>query len=747
MKMWRNILIFIFNFCLLANAKIDNQRKSYIVYMGELPKDTRFLRSNHNNILKQTIGSKFGSLARKPRVLHSYEKSFNAFMAKLLPEEADILSRREDVISVFPNTIRQLRTTRSWDFIGMPLNVTRKRQVESDIIVGVIDTGIWIESPSFNDEGFGPPPAKWKGKCDKGVNFTKCNNKVIGAQYFNLQGAGDIDRITPADFEGHGTHTASTVSGIPVPGTSLYGLGEGTVRGGVPSARIAIYKACWSTGCSDSDVLAAFDAAISDGVDLISLSVGGLSGDFFQDSIAIGAFHALKKGILTSCAGGNSGPEFGTIENVAPWIFTVGATSTDRKLETDGMLGNGVAISGISINTFEPTEKWFPLTSGTLAEVENANYHGNSSACDYGTLEESKVKGKIVYCLGSNQQDYYIKGLKGSGTIILSDKMTDVPFLTYLSSTSINNTNAALVQKYINSTKSPQAVIYKTRTVNSITAPFIPSFSSRGPQKVSLNILKPDISAPGLSILAAYTELNTLSGDKYEDNRIVKYIFDSGTSMACPHVAAAAAYVKSFHLDWSPAAIKSALMTTAKPMKIRPVGAELASGSGQINPRKALNPGLIYDLDINSYISYLCKEGYNSTNIALLTGNRKYNCSTIPKAKGVDGLNYPSMHLQLQHANESDISAVFYRTVTYVGNGKAVYKAKVRGPKCLSINVVPNILSFSKINEKKSFRVELNGKFVSKKTWVISSSLVWGGKKPYVKSPILVYRPLLNDMY
>ncbi|KAJ8537640.1 hypothetical protein K7X08_014180 [Anisodus acutangulus] len=243
--------------------------------------------------------------------------------------------------------------------------------------------------------------------------------------------------------------------------------------------------------------------------------------------------------------------------------------------------------------------------------------------------EKRKVKGEIVYSLGSSQQDSTIKYLKGAGAIIVSDKMTHVAFPTYLSATDINTTYAA----------------------------------------------QPDIAAPGLSILVAYSGLTSLNGDSSEGKRIVKYYVESGTSMACPHVAAAAAYVKSFRPDWSPAAIKSALMTTStifytsqtyttKSMKIRPVGAELASGSGQINPRKAINPGLIYDLDFDSYISYFCKEGYNSTNIALLTGSKKYKCSSIPKAKGADGLNYPSMHLQLQHANESDISAIFYRTVT-----------------------------------------------------------------------------------
>ncbi|KAK4348360.1 hypothetical protein RND71_031115 [Anisodus tanguticus] len=146
-------------------------------------------------------------------------------------------------------------------------------------------------------------------------------------------------------------------------------------------------------------------------------------------------------------------------------------------------------------------------------------------------------------------------------------------------------------------------------------------------------LLQPDIAAPGLSILVAYSGLTSLNGDSSEGKRIVKYYVESGTSMACPHVAAAAAYVKSFRPDWSPAAIKSALMTTTKSMKIRPVGAELASGSGQINPRKAINPGLIHGLDFDPYISYFCKEGYNSTNIALLTGSKKYQVFKHTKSK------------------------------------------------------------------------------------------------------------------
>lgn len=149
------------------------------------------------------------------------------------------------------------------------------------------------------------------------------------------------------DTEGHGTHTASTAAGNVVNGASLYGLAQGTAKGAVPSARIAAYKVCWSVGCQDMDMLAAFDAAIADGVDVISVSIGGPSRIYFEDSMAIGAFHAIKKGIMTVCAAGNYGPDTSTIQNVAPWIFTAAASSIDRQFETDVTLGNGVTAKVI----------------------------------------------------------------------------------------------------------------------------------------------------------------------------------------------------------------------------------------------------------------------------------------------------------------------------------------------------------------------------------------------------------------
>ena len=167
-------------------------------------------------------------------------------------------------------------------------------------------------------------------------------SKIIGAKYYRTDGLFEENDIASArDSGGHGTHTASTAAGGLVGQASLMGLGSGTARGGVPSARIAVYKICWVDGCDDADILAAFDDAIADGVDIISLSVGGSTArHYFNDSIAIGSFHAMRNGILTSCSAGNDGPDLATISNFSPWTVSVAASTTDRMFLTNVKLGN-----------------------------------------------------------------------------------------------------------------------------------------------------------------------------------------------------------------------------------------------------------------------------------------------------------------------------------------------------------------------------------------------------------------------
>ncbi|XP_019430129.1 PREDICTED: subtilisin-like protease SBT4.15 [Lupinus angustifolius] len=743
-KMLQNLVLpLLFIFCLhslptLIQGNQHDQRKPYIVYMGELPvAKTYAVEDHHHNMLATAIGDK--RMARESKI-HSYRKSFNGFVARLLPHEAEKLQEEDNVVSVFPNTYRKLHTTRSWDYLGMPLKVERRSNIESHIIVGVLDTGIWIDCPSFNDEGYGPPPRRWKGKCMTGANFTHCNNKVIGAKYFNLDKEGEaVENPSPTDDQGHGTHTASTAAGVAVKDASLYGIGKGTARGGVPSARVAMYKVCWSIGCSDMDMLAGFDEAIADGVNFISVSIGGPSRDFFSDPIAIGAFHAMRRGVLTSCSAGNDGPQPMTVENVAPWILTVAASSIDRQFTTTVNFGDGKNAIGLSINTFAPEKKMYPLINGALAAniTGDNDFFGSASSCDYGTLSKDKVVGRIVYCTGGmGSQDQTIHEYGGAGVIIGLEEEIDASYTTIIPGTFVDaNKVGKNIDLYINTTKNAQAIIQKTET-RRVPAPFVASFSSRGPQVITPNILKPDLTAPGLDILAAYSKMVSLTGYT-EDTRFDVFNILSGTSMACPHATAAAAYVKSFHPDWSPAAIKSALMTTATP--IRDNLAELATGSGQIDPVKAVHPGLVYDISVNSYIAFLCKQGYNSTNIGILIGTKGFNCATIKPPPGSDGINYPSMHIQLENT-DSSISAEFYRTVTNVGYGSSTYKAKVIAPKGLSVEVIPDTLQFNGLHQDHTFKVVLKGPPMSEETMLLSALLEWSDSRHSVRSPILVFK-------
>ncbi|XP_021817384.1 cucumisin-like [Prunus avium] len=293
-------------------------------------------------MIQNVVGS--SNIEQEPLLLYSYNRSFNGFAAKLTEEEAQKMAGMAGVVSVFPSGKQKLHTTRSWNFIGFQENVKRST-VESNIIVGMIDSGVWPESASFSDAGFGPPPKKWKGTCQGSSNFT-CNN---GGRPFV---EGDIK--SPRDSDGHGTHTASTEAGNSVSKASLFGLGSGTARGGVPSAHIAVYKVGWSDGICDDDILAAFDDAIADGGDILSVSLGPTSpDDYFRTTVTIGAFHALRKGILSSTSAGNEGPDLKTVTGFAPWCLSVAATTTDRKFVTKVQLGNQ-KIYEVPKNLIEP---------------------------------------------------------------------------------------------------------------------------------------------------------------------------------------------------------------------------------------------------------------------------------------------------------------------------------------------------------------------------------------------------------
>ncbi|WCJ19699.1 Subtilisin-like protease [Euphorbia peplus] len=694
--------------------------------MGERPKGEFSTSILHSSMLQKVIGS-----GGSDYLLHSYHRSFNGFAAKLTQEEKQKMAGMEGVVSVFLSQKKKLHTTRSWNFMSFSVNATRSTN-ESNIIVGMLDTGVWPEAQSFNDEGFGPPPSKWKGTCQGNSNFT-CNNKIVGARYYHSGREFHPEEFaSPRDSEGHGTHTASTVAGEVVSQASLLGLASGTARGGVPSARIAVYKICWLDGCSEADILAAFDDAIADGVDIISLSVGGWPMDYFEDSIAIGAFHSMKNGILTSNSAGNEGPFAESVSNCSPWSLSVGASTIDRKFVTELKLGNGAVYEGVSVNTFLPKNTTYPIISADNAlNTSNGNTGPSSSFCSQDSLNKTMIEGKIVLCSdGFDHGDAAAIGALGIVSFI--GVYPDVAFTYAVPVSTLSSSNITDVLMYLNSTSAPTATILKSIEPKDEFAPYVGSFSSRGPSPITKDILKPDLTAPGVDILAAWSEATTVTGSE-GDNRVVPYNIISGTSMSCPHASGAAAYVKSFHPTWSPAAIKSALMTTAYPMDSSlNTDAEFAYGSGHINPAMAMDPGLVYDAGELDFVKFLCGQGYNSTQLQLVTGDSSA-CSEQINGTVWD-LNYPSFAVSVLPGE--NVTRDFHRTVTNVGSPSSIYKAVINAPPGLNIQVQPDVLSFTSVGQTMNFIVTVEAT-ASDRNPMSSGVLVWDDGVHLVRSPIV----------
>ncbi|KAL4336477.1 hypothetical protein HN51_020969 [Arachis hypogaea] len=414
-------LIFFSLFQVPTGAALE-PKKSYIVYLGshehgEEATDADFERvtQTHYDFLGSYLGS---SEKAKEAMIYSYTRYINGFAAMLRDEEAAEIEKHPKVVSVFLNRGLKLHTTRSWEFMSMehqsgvisPASLFSKARFGEDTIIGNFDTGVWPESPSFSDEGIGPIPSRWKGSCEDGGPGIRCNRKLIGARYFNkgyaaYAGPGTLKNATlntVRDYQGHGTHTLSTLGGNFVPGANVFGFGNGTAEGGSPKARVVSYKVCWppifgDASCFAADIMAAFDMAIHDGVDILSLSIGGVPIPYFKDGVAIGAFHAFRKGITVVISAGNQGPDSGSVSNVAPWMLNVAASTLDREFNAVVELENGERFKGESLAPGMPQKKFYPLISGLDAKLANATDQ-DALMCKIGTIDPEKAKGKILVC-------------------------------------------------------------------------------------------------------------------------------------------------------------------------------------------------------------------------------------------------------------------------------------------------------------------------------------------------------------
>lgn len=719
--------------------------KTYIVRMDKSQMPMPF---NHHF---QWYDSILNSITHSPDVLYKYGTVMDGFSVRLTSEEAESLEKQTGVLSVMPGRTYKLHTTRTPEFLGLTHGrhgtVPPQHKPGTDqVIIGVIDTGIWPEHKSFDDYGLSPVPLGWKGSCDEGDNFTasSCNQKLIGARYF-YKGAekdyGPIKLKSARDYEGHGTHTSSTAAGSAVGNASLFGLALGVAQGMAVEARIAAYKVCWTEWCNNADVLAGMDAAIEDGVHIMSISLAGYPVDYYVDVLSIGAFTAMMKGIFVAFSAGNSGPDGETVTNIAPWITTVGAGTVDRDFPTHVTLGNGVVQTGVSLCNENP----FMESSASLI-------HGQH--CFPKTLNPSEVKGKVVVCdqVGTNPSvlmSEVVKDAGGVGMILANTEGEEVFAEAFLlPSVAVGKKAGQEIKNYIDSDPNATALISPATTKLGVQpSPVVTSFSSRGPNPITPDILKPDLIAPGVNILAAWPPAIGPTGFDF-DKRSVSFNAISGTSMACPHVSGLAALIKGDHPDWSPAAIRSALMTTAytvyqngKPIIDKATespATPFGYGSGHVDPMAALDPGLIYDASVDDYLGFLCAINYNASQIKSVT-HRDFTCDPS-KEYSLGDMNYPSFSVVL---NASVSKVKYRRTVTNVGLSPNTYTVSVFSDDQLLndlVSVEPSTLTFTKPNEKKSYTVTFDSPPLprrrSSRKIIRFGALEWSDGKHKVRSPI-----------
>lgn len=668
------------------------------------------------------------------RLVHSYTHVLSGFAARLTDADVEALRDTPGFIHAHPTRRLELHTTHTPSFLGLVQDPAAAWAKEFNygrgVIIGVLDTGIDPSHPSFRDDGTIPTaPAKWKGSCEF-RNASVCNNKLIGAKSFlnsSTRGA-STSFSSPIDEDGHGTHTAGTAAGAFVPGASILHNANGTAAGMAPWAHVAAYRVCNDT-CNDADVLAGFEAAIADGVDIISMSLGGAALPFYNDSLAAATFAASRKGVFVSTSAGNSGPSPLSVGNTFPWVLTVGASTTDRRIRAVVRLADGREFEGESAYQPPDFNRLLPLVvpfvKGNTSDTNSFEVMAAVTCSNRTALDLANVTGKIVVCLTGGDlapldKGKLVKQAGGAAMIVMNaaNRGYDTRAQPHeLPAAHVTNVDGLAILNYMQSAPSAAATIlfHGTKIGSSLGDPAVASFSSRGPSPVSIGVLKPDIIGPGVNILAAWPQPVGPFPLQPAFNMI------SGTSMSCPHLSGIAALLKSKHPDWSPAMIKSAIMTTADINNLdggpiidlykNTTAAILATGAGHVNPLRAANPGLVYDTHPDEYVAYLCGLGYTDAQVQVVAQDASpVKCSDYPKLTEAN-LNYPPITVKLSlspstSAPDGAVQVTVSRTVTNVGNPVSSYTVQLRRPTGVAMSVQPETLKFTTDVNKATFTVQ-----------------------------------------
>jgi len=684
--------------------------------------------------------------------IYSYRYSFNGFAARMTAADAADLRNRDDVVNVWQDEIRYPETDETPNYI----NITEGGEawsngnVGEDVVIGVIDTGVWPEHPSFADVAtpmkgnkgpsiaYSAPSGFAASGCDFGNAAANpadaafsCNDKLVAARCYNLGQSSAFDPSNPCggngtaqsgdgvtfqsarDDNGHGSHTASTAGGN-------YGVDAGggaLISGIAPRAHIAAYKVCWNGGgCASSDSMMAIDQAVFDGVDVINFSIGG-SSNFFGSPDDVAFLFAAADGVWVATSNGNAGPGAGTVGTPSgvPWITAVGATQDEGVFYNElvvhapgSVAGNYTAVEGagdVSLADAGPITDDITHVSGDglacgpidpISGIALASRGGCAFTTKYNNAEAAGASAIVVY--------------NSSGDpIVMSAPGTNIPGVM------ISTADGLLLaaESGLNGTLD---------VANAVSAANrIAGFSSRGPNNGALDIIKPDVSAPGVAILAAAAGTDA-------------FMSINGTSMASPHVAGTFALLKQAHPDWTPAMARSAVVTTARNGLLKTFGTAPADpfdvGGGEVSPTDAFDPGLAYHAGLFEYAAFSCENNVQIFDDA--------SCAFLEAI----GVPMDGSDLNLASIGIGDLvgTQTITRTVTSVANnnGWKTYNVSVDAPSGIDVSVSPSAVTL-KPGMSASYEVTFTVTGAANLDEWAFGSLSWDRPAGYaVRSPIAV---------
>ncbi len=707
--------------------------------------------------------------------IYSYRYGLNGFAARMSASQAQKLEHLPEVQNVWEDEVRPMATRHSLTFLGLFDGEDGLRSVEGldgdGMVIGVIDSGITPEHPALQDtrEADRPgtcrsswgettilgrwlcrrysklpdvvafeAPEGWSGECIAGERFetTDCNNKLIGARWY-IDGAQETGPIhegeirSPRDADGHGTHTATTAAGNRT-SASLFGTLVGDLEGVAPKARVAAYKACWlrpgatRASCNTSDLANAIDAAVADGVDIISYSVGSsLTRTTAPDDLALLA--ATKAGVLAIVAAGNEGPNLGTIGSPAggPWSLTAAASTRDGESNVEAMeitappgLAGKYAVKEAfftpPLQDVDPIEASLVLVDDDDTTLDSGDTGSVADGCQP-LINGDEVNGNIAFLQRTGCRfDEMVQNAADAGAVaalvynIAGDPivmhgesgLSDIPALM------LGQADANLILAEFDDGVDVTVVLDKGFLLTSSDAGNeMAIFSARGPAPIP-DILKPDLTAPGVNILAGF------SPDSAFSTPGENFAYLSGTSMSTPHIAGVAALLRQAHPEWPPSAIKSALMTTARQDITSSNGLGNANpldfGAGHMVPNAALNPGLVYEISNDEFDSYLADMSAEARN-----------------------LNLPSIAMS-KLANSQTVT----RRVTNVSDEAGAYTVEISPPPGMGVTVEPNSISLAP-GQSTTFDVTVDYQSGPLDLWRYGS-FTWRSESHDVFSPIAV---------